>query len=103
MLRFILLSLLLTILLRALNRLWAGFVQGMRGQSAAGGPFGARTPPRSVHMARDPVCGTFVVPERAAALVDGAERLYFCSTTCRDTYLAQHSRSRSAAAHGRPA
>lgn len=103
MLRFILLSLLLTFLLRALNRLWAGFVQGVRGQAAPRPPFGSQTPQRSVHMTRDPICGTFVVPERAITLADGSGPVYFCSTQCRDTYLAEHARPRAAAPHGHPA
>ena len=103
MLRFILLSLLLTFLLRALLRLWAGFVQGMQGQQGtAVPPRGGRATQRSVHMARDPVCGTFVVPERALALTDGNEQLYFCSAECRDKFRAQ-AHSRPAAAHGRTA
>jgi YHS domain-containing protein len=103
MLRFILLSLLLTFLLRALLRLWAGFVQGVQGtQDTARSPREGRPPQRSVHMARDPICGTFVVPERAHALTDGSEELYFCSVECRDKFRAR-THSRPAAAHGRTA
>jgi hypothetical protein len=43
----------------------------------------------SVHMERDPVCGTYVVPERAVRLADGAHDIYFCSTACRDKYRAR--------------
>jgi YHS domain-containing protein len=39
-------------------------------------------------MARDPVCGTFVLPERALTLVDGRSRVFFCSDVCRDKYRA---------------
>ena len=106
MLRFILLSILLTILFRALSRLWAGVVRGMqvgpdagRQQSRAGS---TRVPQRGVQMARDPICGTFVVPERAVALSTSSnERLYFCSTDCRDTYRSQQAGH--APAHGRTA
>ena len=42
-------------------------------------------------MERDPVCGTFVVPERAVTLAAGSRVLYFCSGACRDTYRAQAS------------
>ena len=43
----------------------------------------------AVHMERDPVCGTFVVPSAALILSDGARRLYFCSAACRDRYRAR--------------
>ena len=105
LLRFILLSILLTILVRALARLWAGVVRGMQGPDAAArAPFGTRVPQRGVEMARDPICGTFVVPERAVSLAGPAgERMYFCSTECRDRYLADRTAARPAPAHGRTA
>jgi YHS domain-containing protein len=91
MLRFILLSILLTLLFRAVSRLWAGMVRGM--QPGSGSSFGrreTRVPQRGVQMARDPVCGTFVVPERAIALsTSRGERLYFCSAECREKYRAR--------------
>jgi len=37
-------------------------------------------------MARDPVCGTYVVPERAVTMADGPRLICFCSTTCRDKF-----------------
>jgi YHS domain-containing protein len=40
-------------------------------------------------MVRDPVCGTFVVPDRAVMLVEGAQRVHFCSDKCRDQYRAR--------------
>ena len=106
MLRFILLSILLTILFRSLLRLWAGVVRGMQVGPDAGGrqtrPGSTRVPQRGVQMERDPICGTFVVPERAVALSTAShERLYFCSTDCRDTYRSQHPGH--ASAHGRTA
>jgi YHS domain-containing protein len=108
MLRFILLSILLTILFRAVSRLWSGIVRGMQGQvgyspapGQAGGPSSA--PQRGVQMARDPICGTFVVPERAVALSSsGGERVYFCSADCRDKYRSP-PHSASTPAHGRTA
>ena len=47
-----------------------------------------RCRPRGVQMVRDPVCGTFVVPDRAVTLVDGRARVFFCSDACRDKYRA---------------
>jgi YHS domain-containing protein len=37
-------------------------------------------------LTRDPVCGTFVSPERSLSLPDGRNRVYFCSETCRDKF-----------------
>jgi YHS domain-containing protein len=100
MIRFILLSILLTILLRAAMRLWAGIVRGVQEGQADGG----RVPQRGVQMQRDPVCGTFVVPERAIALsTEDNSRIYFCSADCRDKYRAGRHSTPSASAHGRTA
>jgi len=44
---------------------------------------------RRVQMARDPVCGTFVVPENAVSIADGRDRIYFCSEACRAKYRAR--------------
>ena len=46
-------------------------------------------PQRGVQMVRDPVCGTFVVPGRSVMLVEGAQRVHFCSDICRDQYRAR--------------
>ena len=87
MLRFLVLSIILTIVVRSLARLADSFMQGYRGDTAPRDR--SRTPQRSVHMERDPVCGTFVIPERAVTVLDGRERVYFCSTACRDKFRAQ--------------
>jgi YHS domain-containing protein len=42
-----------------------------------------------IQMARDPVCGTFVIPERAVTLDDGTRLVHFCSTECRDAFRAR--------------
>jgi uncharacterized protein len=91
-LRYILLFLLAVFVLRALWRLLRGFIEGFSQP-----PRGTRVPQRGVQMMRDPVCGTFVVPDRAVMLTEGSQRLFFCSDACRDTY-----RNRSPA-HGRTA
>jgi len=87
MMRFILLAILLIIISRMFWRLVDSFIEGVTGQSRESRMSGAS--PRGVPMARDPVCGTFVVPERAVTLVNGRTRLYFCSETCRDKYRAK--------------
>ncbi len=85
MLRLVLILLLIIFLARAFWRLVDGVIAGMSGQ-----PTSRRTPvpTRGVQMERDPVCGTYVIPERAVALTDGSRRVYFCSTACRDKYHA---------------
>ncbi len=82
--RYILLFLLVALLARAFARLFAGFLEGLTGT-----PRGTRVPRLGVQMVRDPVCGTFVVPDRAVMLVDGARRVHFCSDKCRDQYRAR--------------
>ncbi|MEO8482808.1 MAG: hypothetical protein ABI634_11400 [Acidobacteriota bacterium] len=39
-------------------------------------------------LVRDPQCGTYVPESRALALKRGGATIHFCSTTCRDTWLA---------------
>ncbi len=81
MIRFLLLSVFLTIVLRAVSVLWAGIVRGLQTQG------GGSQVPQGVPMVRDPVCGTFVVRDRALTLkgTRGAA-MYFCSVECRDKY-----------------
>jgi hypothetical protein len=83
MVRYFLFLLLAAILARAFWRVLDGIREGMRGSAGRAGP-----PSRGVAMARDPVCGTFVLPGRALALGDGDRRVYFCSAACRDAYRA---------------
>ena len=82
--RYVLLFLLVAFLARALARLFGGFVEGVTGT-----PPGTRVPRRGVQMVRDPVCGTFVVPDRAVTMIEGAHRVHFCSDTCREQYRAR--------------
>ena len=42
-------------------------------------------------MVRDPVCGIYVVPDRALSLAHGSGPVYFCSADCRDKYRARPS------------
>jgi YHS domain-containing protein len=69
---------------RAALSLWGGIKEGLRGP----GP-GGNVPSRGVQMVRDPVCGTFVVPDRAIEMTVGRDHLYFCSAACRDTYRSR--------------
>jgi YHS domain-containing protein len=82
--RVVLLLLLGIILARILWRTIDAFIEGVTGRPRSG-----PVPPRAVPMARDPICGTFVLPDRAVTLVDGRSRLFFCSESCRDKYRAR--------------
>ena len=83
MLLFLVLSIILS---RMFWRIAASFMEGLTGaqRRPSGGP-----PQQGVQMVRDPVCGTFVVPERAVTLHDGRARVFFCSDACRDKYRAR--------------
>jgi hypothetical protein len=83
--RPILILVLMILLARAVWRLIEGFVAGLSGNATP------RVPDRGVQMVRDPICGTFLVPERAVVVTDGSRRVYFCSISCRDKYRARPS------------
>jgi YHS domain-containing protein len=81
--RFLLLSILILLIARAFWRVMDGLIEAAGGRTRRSGP-----PARSVPMARDPVCGTFVIPETAISLArNGAPLLHFCSERCRDQYV----------------
>jgi YHS domain-containing protein len=93
MLRLVFFAILLIFVARSLRSLWGGIVEGLNQPAKRN----SGVPARGVHMVRDPVCGTFVVPERAVSLTVGRELLHFCSVACRDAY-----RTRPAARSDRP-
>ena len=103
MVRYLLLFLLVILVTRAARRIVGGVMRGLAGQSQhrAGGS----VPTRGVQMVRDPVCGTYVVPDRALVLADGSRQVFFCSARCRDTYRARPSTGsgRPESAEGRTA
>jgi YHS domain-containing protein len=86
MLRLLLILGLIIFLGRAFWQLVDGIVEGATGRAPRSA---ARS--RGIAMARDPVCGTFVVPERAVAISVGGQPVYFCSTACRDRYRTEHT------------
>jgi YHS domain-containing protein len=87
MLRFALLLIAFIFVARIFWRIVDSFMEGMTGRTRHQTQV-PRQPPQGVQMARDPVCGTFVLPERALTLVDGRTRtrVFFCSDVCRDKY-----------------
>jgi YHS domain-containing protein len=90
MARALLLLVLVIFLARAFWRVVDGIVEGARGTGPASP--GSRAPQPSVHMVRDPVCGTFLVPERAISIASGGDPVYFCSARCRDQYQGRAER-----------
>jgi YHS domain-containing protein len=83
LLRLLLFIVLAVFVARAFWRLMDGISDGIRGGAPRGsGPVAAR----GVQMVRDPVCGTYVLPDRARSIDDGRTRVYFCSDVCRDKY-----------------
>jgi YHS domain-containing protein len=95
MLRLILLLILITFIARAFWRLMDGVIAGARGGRSVNPPGGKGAGGvKAVQMARDPVCGTFVVPERAVTLTNRSGVVYFCSDRCRDAYRSGDGASR---------
>ena len=69
---------LLYFIVRAVMRLGRGIAEGMRAPRVED--------PVAVPLARDPICGTFVVPAQALTSGTGAELRFFCSEKCRRAY-----------------
>jgi hypothetical protein len=70
--------LLLFFIIRAVSRLLRGIADGMRVPQVR--------QPSAVPLARDPVCGTFVVPSLALTIGSGAQTRFFCSEKCLRAY-----------------
>lgn len=82
LLRVLLWLFLLLVIGRAVLRLLGGIVDGANPKTPGQGPRG-----EGELMARDPVCGIYVVPSRAVVSRDKAGTHYFCSDACRQAYL----------------
>jgi hypothetical protein len=48
-------------------------------------------------LVRDPQCGTYIPESRALVVGRGDDALHFCSTTCRDAWVAAHGNARAKA------
>ena len=83
MFRLVLFVILSVFVARAFWRMVDGVIEGFSGQ-----PRRSNIQTRGVQIARDPVCGTYVVPDRAVAITDGRRQTFFCSADCRDKYRA---------------
>lgn len=92
LLSWLLRILLILFLVRALWRLAVGLFEGMMGRQQVRG----RRLDRPVPLVRDPICGTYVVPERAPSEVAGGATYYFCSEECRRSFQARERAGRTA-------
>ena len=82
-LRILLLAVMLLFVLRAVGRFMGGLAQGAHRDAPPPRPRSGDVP---VKMAKDPVCGTFVVPGKALSTTAGGETLWFCSERCRNEF-----------------
>ena len=87
LLRFLVFALLAFFVWRAVRSFFSGIRAGFAG------PAPNRKPEARVEkgqmMARDPVCGTFVVPASAIAGRGKSGPVYFCSDKCRQAYQSR--------------
>ena len=79
-LRFFLIVLVALFALRAIGRFLGGLAEGARSD---GGRLRQRPGEAPMKMAKDPVCGTFVVPGKALSATTGGATEWFCSEQCR--------------------
>jgi YHS domain-containing protein len=90
MLGFVLDVVFTVVAIRAIWRLLQGIRIGMSVGTAEPRVKERPGPPaQGVQMVKDPVCGTYVVPERALSVHAGRETVYFCSAACRDKFRAK--------------
>lgn len=81
--RVLIWGLLAFLILRALYRLLGGIIEGGSSRPQPN----ASSPGKGEMMARDPVCGTFVVPSKALSHRDRQGTHYFCSEKCRKAFV----------------
>jgi hypothetical protein len=80
MARFIIWAILIVLVARSVSRLLHGVLEGA-------GYRRDDSPPRSVGLVRDPICGVFVVPGQALTAGTGSGTRHFCSEKCRREWL----------------
>lgn len=93
MLGWLLRLVLLLIVLRLVWRFVAGLIDGIAGSAKARGPVGAG--PGPVPLVKDPVCGTYVVRDKALTASAEGHTIWFCSERCREQWLAKGGSARS--------
>jgi len=86
MVRLVLFVVLFVFLARAFWRMVDSIIEAASGQPPAQRSSRTAT---SATMTRDPVCGTFVLPDQSLSIAGRRGRVYFCSEACRDKYQAK--------------
>ena len=81
MLRYLLILVLFVIIARAFWRVVDGVIEGATGQRPR-----SRQVNQGTKLVRDPVCGTYIVPNAGLSLTSGGSTHYFCSEGCRTKY-----------------
>ena len=99
MLGWLLRLLLLFMLVRALMLIVGGLIRGLIGAAQVPGEprqgTGAGSVARSHGtLVQDPVCGTYILQERALPMKTTGGTAFFCSERCRSAYDAQAARPR---------
>jgi YHS domain-containing protein len=82
MAKIILWIVLITIVVRMVWRFVHAIMEGA-------GLLEGSSPPASVKLVRDPVCGVFVVPTQALTAGSGESTKYFCSEKCRKAWSSK--------------
>ena len=80
----------LTVLKSILGIVLRGVSQAMKPGSAAPGsePRPSNQVPLTGELKKDPVCGTYIATTTSIKEKVGGQVLHFCSTACRDKYVA---------------
>lgn len=82
----------LTVLKSIVGIVLRGFSQAMKPGATAPGPGAGPRPSNQVpltgELKKDPVCGTYISTATSIKEKAGGEVLHFCSTACRDKYVA---------------
>lgn len=82
LIRLVLLFVILRAIYLLLRGVWRGLVESARVPSEDARPTAGT-------LVQDPVCGTFVVRERALSSKSGGDLQFFCSEQCRRQYEAR--------------
>ncbi len=88
LIRVVLYVIVVLLLARAIRGFLGGLSLGLSGRQQP-----SRRIEHGVRMARDPICGTFVIPGSALAVRDGEGLHHFCSARCRDAFVARARRA----------
>lgn len=92
--------LLLFMLIRALMLLFGGLVRGLMNaarlpdEDGGSAPAAGKVARSNGTLVQDPVCGTYVLQDRALVVNTSGGPAFFCSERCRSAYDAQATRSR---------